>query len=145
MMGIACKCSDKCAKYGLLVLRVVVGAIFLYSGWTKFQGGIEGTAKFFGDAGIPWANVMAPLVAGIEVVGGLMLILGIYTCVAAALLTIIMLVAAYISRTTPMWTYPLTMAAACFALFTTGPGAWALGGCCEKCDACANGTCTTKH
>lgn len=144
MMGITCKCSDKCAKYGLMVLRVVVGAIFLYSGWTKFQD-VPGMTGFFAGAGIPSAEFMVYLVAGIEMLGGLALILGIYTCIAAALLTIVMLVATYVSRATPMLTYPLTMAASSFALFTTGPGAWALGGCCKKCDACTDGTCTTKH
>jgi putative oxidoreductase len=143
MFSFNCKCSDKWAKYGTLVLRVVVGAIFVYAGWQKFQD-IAGTTTFFAGAGIPMANVMAYLVAGIEFVGGIMLILGIFSCIAGALLTIVMLVATWVTYPNPMLTYPLTLAVSCFAIFTSGPGELSLGACCKKAcgESCKDGVCT---
>lgn len=86
------------AKFGqyndgaLLLLRVVVGLIFIVAGWGKLNG-IDGTAGFFESAGIPLPLVMAWVVALVEFVGGIMVLLGLYIRVPAILLAIIMVVA----------------------------------------------------
>lgn len=79
---------------GLTALRIVVGFIFAAHGWQKFfEWTIEGTQAGFVDMGIPMAEVSAPLVATLELVGGIALMLGILTRPVAVLLTINMLVA----------------------------------------------------
>ena len=75
---------------GLLLIRVITGVIFFTHGWMKFQG-MNGTEQFFGMLGLwPW---LAPVVATVEVLGGLMLIAGVLTRVAGFALGIVMFVA----------------------------------------------------
>lgn len=97
-------CKEMCCKWcykwtnrslGLLILRIAVGGIFLSAGLQKWAN-IENTVGFFGQLG--FAAPLAYIVATIEVVGGLMVILGIGTCISAALFLIVMLGAMYASR-----------------------------------------------
>ncbi|WP_019119751.1 DoxX family protein [Brevibacillus massiliensis] len=74
---------------GLLLLRVVLGLVFLVHGWAKFQGGIEKTVGFFATLGLP--GFLAYVVAVIELVGGLLMILGLGTRVISALFALVML------------------------------------------------------
>jgi putative oxidoreductase len=76
-------------EIGTLLLRVVLGIVFLAHGVSKFQGGIGNTAGWFESIGIP--GFLAYAVGTIEVVGGIALILGIGTRVVSLLLGIIML------------------------------------------------------
>jgi putative oxidoreductase len=76
-------------EIGSLLLRVVLGIVFLAHGVSKFQGGIGNTAGWFDSIGIP--GFLAYAVGTIEVVGGIALILGIGTRVVSLLLGIIML------------------------------------------------------
>lgn len=76
----------------LLLLRIGVGLIFIFAGWSKITG-IEGTQQFFGNIGIPMAGIMAWVVAIVELVGGLMVLIGFRIQIPALLLAIIMLVA----------------------------------------------------
>jgi putative oxidoreductase len=82
------------AKYGLATLRVVTGLAFFMHGWQKFfDNGIAGVAGFFGSVGIPLPGLAAPLVSTVELVGGAMLILGVFATWAAIPLALDMLVA----------------------------------------------------
>jgi putative oxidoreductase len=76
-------------EIGTLLLRVVLGIVFLAHGVSKFQGGIGNTAGWFDSIGIP--GFLAYAVGTIELVGGIALILGIGTRVVSLLLGIIML------------------------------------------------------
>ena len=60
---------------GQVFLRVILGLTFFIHGVSKFQGGIGNTAGFFDSLGIP--GFMAYIVAGIELIGGLAVILGL--------------------------------------------------------------------
>ncbi|MGW9413966.1 DoxX family protein [Arthrobacter cupressi] len=76
----------------LTVLRVIVGFIFAAHGWQKFsEFTIAGTQAAFTQMGVPAASAAAPLVAGLELVGGIALIAGILTRVFGALLALNML------------------------------------------------------
>lgn len=74
------------------LLRVVIGFLFAAHGWQKyFQFTLDGTAAAFGQMGVPAAGLVAPVVATLEIVGGIALVLGVLTRVFAALLTLNML------------------------------------------------------
>jgi putative oxidoreductase len=80
--------------WGRLVLRVVLGLIFAVHGAQKvFVFGLDGTAGFMAKNGVPLPMVAAIVVMAVELVGGLALILGLGTRVAAALIAIDMVVA----------------------------------------------------
>ena len=80
------------ASVGLTVLRVVLGITFLLHGWQKFsEWTIAGTQAAFAEMGVPLAELAAPAAAAVELVGGLLLVLGLGTRVVAALLALDML------------------------------------------------------
>lgn len=84
--------TEKYYDWAPLLLRLGVGLIFVYAGWGKLTG-IEGTAAFFGDLGIPLAGLMAWVVALVEFVGGLMVLAGFKITVPSLLLAFVMVVA----------------------------------------------------
>lgn len=74
------------------MLRIVVGFLFIAHGWQKyFQYTLDGTVAAFGQMGVPASELVAPVIATLELVGGAALILGVLTRVFAALLSINML------------------------------------------------------
>jgi putative oxidoreductase len=79
------------------ILRIVTGFLFAAHGWQKFnEFTIAGTQASFAQMGVPAANVAAPVIATLELVGGVALILGILTRVFAALLAVNMLGALFL-------------------------------------------------
>jgi uncharacterized membrane protein YphA (DoxX/SURF4 family) len=119
--------GNKMAPWAPVVLRIVAGIIFAYAGWQKF-GNLEATIGFFGKAGIPAATFAAYLVTIIELVGGIALIAGLWTRVAAKLLGIIMIVATLLTfgQGFQMAQLPLTLLAVCFSIYTTGGGKYSM-------------------
>lgn len=111
---------------GLLVLRIGVGAIFLFTGWMKVSD-LGSTVEFFADSG--FAPFWAYLVTFVELLGGaaVLLGLGVYTRVAAKLLAIIMIVAIYTLRATPLMAMtPFLIFFVTFALMCTGAGKYSV-------------------
>jgi len=88
---------EKNQKLVPLIIRVIVGVIFLLHGLGKFgvigDGNIQGVVAMFGQLGMPAPGLTAPFVALVETLGGLALILGFGTRISALLLAVIMLVA----------------------------------------------------
>jgi uncharacterized membrane protein YphA (DoxX/SURF4 family) len=72
-----------------LILRVILGISFFIHGLTKFQDGIGNTVGWFDSIGLPGG--LAYVVAVIELVGGLLLIIGLGTRIVSALLFFVML------------------------------------------------------
>ena len=76
------------------MLRVVIGVVFLAHGGQKlFIWGFGGVAAFMGKIGVPAPMLAAVVVTLVEFLGGLALVLGLYSQWAAALLGVDMLVA----------------------------------------------------
>lgn len=81
-----------------LFARIVVGWVFMWSGWTKLHnlypsGDFPGMIANFASWGIPFPEIMTPFVSGVEFVGGLLLLLGLFTRIAATPLVVVMVVA----------------------------------------------------
>ena len=76
----------------VLLARVAVGVVFFAHGWQKlFTNGIDGTAAFFAEVGIPAATAAAWVVALVELAGGAALILGVAVPVAGLVLLVDMI------------------------------------------------------
>lgn len=71
------------------IMRVVLGIIFLVHGISKFQMGLSNVDAWFSSMGIP--GFIAYVAAIIELVGGIMLIVGLFTRSVSALLVLIMI------------------------------------------------------
>ncbi|MFC3418693.1 DoxX family protein [Salinicoccus hispanicus] len=76
-------------EIGALILRVVAGLIFLAHGIEKFQDGIANTAEWFGSIGLP--GFLAYGAGGLEVIGGILLILGLGVRIVGALFALLLL------------------------------------------------------
>jgi putative oxidoreductase len=78
------------APASVILIRLLVGAVFLTEGIQKFLYPAELGAGRFAKIGLPSPEVLGPLVGGFEVVCGALVILGLFTRLAAIpLLTII--------------------------------------------------------
>ena len=83
------------AWIGSLLVRIVVGLLFVISGGGKLfrLEKREQMRSTLQDAGIPFPRANAAFVSAVEFSGGWMLLLGLLTPLAAALLAVVMLVA----------------------------------------------------
>ena len=135
-------------SFGLLVIRVIIGAVFVVHGYDKL-GDMAGTVGFFGKLG--FAPFLAYIVALVEFVGGISLIVGYGSKIAALLLAVTMLVAVVsvhagngFSAGKGGYEYVLTLFAVSVGLLYTGPGRYSLGascGCPVKEGVCSVGAC----
>jgi putative oxidoreductase len=125
--------TNKLLPYGLTLIRAIVGIVFLAHGYQKlFTVGIGGIAAGMGQIGLPLPYVSATLLSLTEFLGGLALILGLGTRLAAAPLAFAMLVATTVAHGAggfflpTGFEYALTLLTLNLALILTGPGAFAL-------------------
>jgi len=77
---------------GPLIMRLIVGYTFMLTGWGKLTNLPQVTENFI-EWGIPFPNILTPFVSAVECFGGVMLILGLFTRIPAAMLAVVMLVA----------------------------------------------------
>jgi putative oxidoreductase len=113
---------------GLLVLRVVLGAIMIAHGYHKVFGGFHHHMDFVGSLGLPrW---LAYLSAGTEFFGGIAIVLGVFTRFFALAFVIEMGVAIWkVSFKNGLmgnggYEIPLALAAIAFALVCFDGGPW---------------------
>jgi putative oxidoreductase len=76
----------------ILLTRLGVGVVMFAHGWQKFfTYGIDGAAAGLGQAGVPAPALLASLAAGVELLGGAALVLGLLVPVVGVLLALDML------------------------------------------------------
>lgn len=82
---------------GPLYARLVVGYVFMWTGWQKLNN-LPGMIKNFTEWGIPFPTLLTPFASGVEFFGGIALILGLFTRVFAAQLAFVMIVAIKVAK-----------------------------------------------
>lgn len=91
--GIDADRNTAAVRRGIILIRLLVGWVFLSEGIQKFLFPSELGAGRFLKIGIPAPDVLAPFVGTVEIVFGAMILLGIVTRLAAIPLLIDILVA----------------------------------------------------
>jgi putative oxidoreductase len=137
----AAQSSWSAVDLAALVLRAVLGFVFIAHGGQKLfgwfgGGGIRGTTAFFRVVGIPAPDGFAYVVGITEFFGGVLLVVGLLTFVAAIGLLIDMVVAiATVSHNFSFfsqqkvgygWELNLALIGLAAALLILGPGTWSV-------------------
>jgi len=76
------------ASWPVILIRLMVGIVFLSEGIQKFLYPAELAAGRFAKIGIPWPEVMGPFVGVAEIVCGVLILMGLFTRLAAAVMLI---------------------------------------------------------
>jgi len=129
---------EKFFDLSMLVLRVVLGAIFLAHGGQKLFGmfngiGLEGTAKIVEGLGFPKPYLLALAWGCVEFIGGVFLILGILARWSALAITMVVII--------QLWKinlpygffiqnggmeYSLLVVGSCLPVILMGGGSWSV-------------------
>jgi putative oxidoreductase len=121
---------DKLRPVSLLLLRCMLGFLFIHYGYPKIAHGIAGAERYMAGVGLP--SYFAYIAVALEVGGGSLLILGLFTRPVALLFAIEMCVAMWKVDLTHGWAavsnyqFALAMGVAAFALATFGAGSISL-------------------
>ena len=86
------------APTATILIRLMVGGIFLSEGIQKFLYPEQLGAGRFERIGIPAPELMGPLVAGAEVFFGILILLGLFTRLGAIAVLVIMAVALFTTK-----------------------------------------------
>jgi putative oxidoreductase len=118
---------------GLTVLRVMLGLTFIMHGGQKiFVYGFDGVAGSFAKMGIPVPGLMGPFVALVELFGGIAIVLGLLTRLAALGLAATMVVAILTVHLAAGFfnpggvEFPLSLLAVATTLVITGAGQFSM-------------------
>lgn len=126
--------QGKFVNFGLLFLRISIGVMMILHGLPKMAGGEE-TWRQIGSSvkylGIEGGYVYFGMLAGItEVIGGLLLAIGLVNTVAAVMLLFPMIVAVIMQANTDgsyvAVSHPLKTGFVFIALLITGPGKYSI-------------------
>ena len=131
------KFLDSDASSAVILIRLFVGGVFLSEGIQKFLfPGDLGVGRFV-KIGIPSPEIMAPFVGAVEIAGGVLLLAGFLTRLAAIPLIINMLVAITTTKIpilhkSGFWAMAhearvdYAMLLGCIFLLIAGAGTWSL-------------------
>jgi putative oxidoreductase len=81
-----------------VAVRLAVGVIIAYHGWQKLDGGVSNFAGFIESLDLPAPTVLVYIVTTLELVGGIMIVIGLLTRLPALLLAIEMLFTAFLVK-----------------------------------------------
>jgi uncharacterized membrane protein YphA (DoxX/SURF4 family) len=77
----------------MILIRIIVGLVFLVEGILKFAHPDELGAPHFAGIGLPFPHLLAPLVGGVEIAGGVAIMLDFFAGDAALVMLIVIVVA----------------------------------------------------
>lgn len=133
----------------LLLVRIVLGVVFVFHGWMKINN-MEMTTRFFESMGLPM--VLAYAVAIIELVGGILVLIGYKARYAAIFLALVMLGAlltakskAVLAGSLNVFELDLALLALAVVVKCLGTGKFAIEkscSCCKDCKGCK--TCSVE-
>ena len=113
-------------KYAYFLLRITLGASFIYIGLDKILAGMEPTAQMFAGYGVPAANFFAPVVSYTEFFAGMLLVVGLLTRVSSLAIMVIMFFAILFAHISAPYSDPAKQIAFAYffisALFFLGGG-----------------------
>ncbi len=113
-----------------LILRLVLGAIVLARGYPKLFKDFAGTKKYFESAGLRPGNLWAIILGVIEFVGGVLLLIGLFTQLASILIVVDMLIVLWKIKCKKGFVggyeFELALLAIAVALVFLGAGAYAI-------------------
>ena len=89
---------ERLAGLAPLIVRVIVGVIMAAHGWQKLMGGPANFGAFLAQLGVPLPMLTCYVVTFVELVGGILLIVGLFSRLAALLLTIDLSVAIWLVK-----------------------------------------------
>ena len=122
-------------QFGIAILRILAGIVFVAHGAQKiFVFGFGGVGGAFAQMGVPMPTVTGPLIGLVELLGGVALIVGLFTRIAAILLACDMLGAIVLVHAAGGFFLPsglefvLMLFAAAITLLFAGPGALSVDG-----------------
>ncbi|MEK7566651.1 MAG: DoxX family protein [Patescibacteria group bacterium] len=118
------------SHFAPFILRVILGLVFVVHGYPKLFTGFAQTAGWFDSVGIKPGKFWAFVVGATEFFGGIALIFGFATQLAALLIAIIMLAAIvkvkFKQGFAGGYEFDLMLLAAAVALMLMGAGAFAI-------------------
>lgn len=85
-------------EFSTLLIRLMVGAVFLSEGIQKFLFAEEVGSGRFAKIGLPSPEFLGPFVGTTEIIAGTLLLLGLFTRLAAIPTLVIMLVAISVTK-----------------------------------------------
>src|SRR6201999_3538530 len=88
---------DKISFLGPTLARLTLASVFIGTGWGKLNN-IASTIEYFTSLHIPAPSIQARLAAGTELVGGILVLLGLFTRVAVLPMAFTMVIAIITAR-----------------------------------------------
>jgi putative oxidoreductase len=139
MLNLLIESNSVMSNSAILLVRVAIGVCFVIHGLGKLglvgTGNMKGFSSWLASLGVPFPEVQARVAMLSEIVGGLLMAVGLFTRVGLLLCFATMIVATtlghrgagyLITNTPPGCEYALNLAIICVGLFLLGPGAYSL-------------------
>lgn len=139
MISLLIETTPNFVNLGILLLHLFIGVCFIVHGLGKLglvgPGNMAGFTGWLQSLGLPFPALQARLAMLFEIVGGTLIVLGLFTRVGCLMCLATMLVATFlghrgggylVTNNPPGNEYPLNLAVICIVMILLGPGAFSL-------------------